>query len=41
MKGMSEGLTGEKQQDCECLLEMEWPKLYQTDDEEASLQTDS
>jgi hypothetical protein len=28
MKGMSEGLAGEGQQDCECLLKMEWPKLY-------------
>jgi hypothetical protein len=40
MKGMSEGVTGEEQQDCECLLKMEWPKLYPTDEEEA-LKTDS
>jgi hypothetical protein len=40
MKGMSEGPTGEEQQNCECLLKMEWPKLYPTNEEEA-LNTDS
>jgi hypothetical protein len=35
MKGMSEGLTEEEQQGCECLQKTEWPELYPIDDEEA------
>ena len=35
MKGMNEALTGEEQDDCECLLKTEWPELYLADEEEA------
>jgi hypothetical protein len=40
MKGMSELLTEEEQDECECMLKTEWPELYPIDDEDA-LNTDS